>query len=801
MSDSREMFAVWTLVRAEWRGRWRALIGMALLVALAAAMVTATTAGARRGAGAVNRLLEVTEPATLAMLLNQGEFDWDVVRSMPQVESVSAFAVSGFAVEGIGNTSDVDPTEIGGFPFVDSEIWDTIERPVVLEGRIPDPSRSDEVAVTANFVDYFDVGVGDRLTLRLYDVGQLDTLDDGGAPTGPGVDATIVGVIRSGWFGDVPGNPVGAVLPSPGLYAEFPDNVVGTAGVINVNALVRLRDRGTDIGLFLRDFTQLTGIENVETFDLVAAANHLEDVASFESRALLLLSLTVFLASLVLIGVAVSRFVGASSTDLETLRTIGLTPSQTRWAAAGPPTSAGAIGALVGTGIAALMSRRFPIGTASDLEPSPGFSFDPLALLPPLLVIPGLIAVAAVLSLRADNRSRSATPRGTGIESITANWPLAIGLGTRFALSAQRTRTSGSARPALIGALLGVTGVVAALTFAHGIADATGDYQRFGQTYDLYAFFGADGQDYVDPDTTLSRIADDPDVEAVLDVLTESARSDSGSVTLFTHGTTPSPGAPAVDVVVTEGRLPSSDSEIALAPSSAEGVGIGDSITLTGTDGSATLTVTGFAFVPSGPHNSYAEGGWVTPAAFTGLFDSFRFHFGLVATPTGADTQAVITRLAADDIELANGPISPPTERSELAQLRTVPMLLATFLALLGIGSVAHTLASTARRRRHDVAMLRALGMRPRATGAIVFFQAAVIALVGLTIGVPVGLIVGRLVWRSVALDTPIEFIVPDNWAMIVLVAVVVLAVAALLAVWPARRWASLQLGDELRTE
>ncbi len=797
------MSAVGMSFRVEWRGRWRALVGLVLLIAFATASVQATAAGARRGASAVDRLLEVTEPATLAMLPNQGEFDWDVVRSMPQVASVSAFAVSGFAVEGIGTERDVDPTQIGGFPFVDSEVWDTIERPVVLEGRIPDPARSDEVAVTPNFVDYFDMGVGDRVTLRLYDSRQLDSRDDTGAPAGPSIQATIVGVIRSGWFSDTPGSPVGAMFPSPGLYAEFPDNVVGTAGAINVNALVRLHDRSADLDRFVRDFTELTGVENVETFDLVEVAGHVDEVASFESKALLLLSLTALLASIVLLGVAVSRFVGASSTDFEALRAIGLTPAQTRWAAAGPPTSAGAIGALLGTVVAVLASPRFPVGTASDLEPSPGVSTDPLALLPPFLVIPGLIAVAAVFALRAGDRSRSDTPQSTGIESITSTWPLPIGLGTRFALSSRTTRTSGSARPALIGAVLGVTGVVAALTFAHGVADATDDYRRFGQTYDLYAFFGADGQDYVDPDATLSTIADDPDVEAVLDVLTESARSDAGSMTLFTLGTTPAPSAPAVDVVVTEGRLPSNDSEIALAPLSAgsESVGIGDSVTLTGTDGSATLTVTGLAFVPAGPHNTYAEGGWVTPAVFAGLFDSFRFHFGLVSTAPGADPQAVVTRLAADDIGLADGPISPPAERNELAQLRTVPMLLATFLALLGIGSVAHTLASTSRRRRHDVAMLRALGMRPRATGAIVLFQAAVIALVGLTIGIPLGLIVGRLVWRSVALDTPIEFIVPENWPMIVLVSVVVLTVAAFLAAWPAKRWASLQLGEELRAE
>ena len=124
----------------------------------------------------MDRLLEVTEPATLMVLLNRGAFDWDVVRAMPQVESLSAFAVSGFAVEGIGDHPDIDPTSLGTFPFVDREVLETIERPVLLAGRHPDPSRADEVAVTANFADRFDKDVGDPITLRLYSAEQLDNL-------------------------------------------------------------------------------------------------------------------------------------------------------------------------------------------------------------------------------------------------------------------------------------------------------------------------------------------------------------------------------------------------------------------------------------------------------------------------------------------------------------------------------------------------------------------------------------------------------------------------------------------------
>ena len=82
------------------------------------------------------------------------------------------------------------------------------------------------------------------------------------------------------------------------------------------------------------------------------------------------------------------------------------------------------------------------------------------------------------------------------------------------------------------------------------------------------------------------------------------------------------------------------------------------------------------------------------------------------------------------------------------------PSLLAGFLALLAVGAVGHALTSAVRRRRHDLAVLRAVGLTHGQSRTTVLVQALVLAGVGLTVGVPVGFVLGRFLWRSVADST-----------------------------------------------
>ena len=794
--------ALW--FRAEWRNRWRALVGLFLLIAFATAVVSTAFAGARRGASSVDRLLDNTEPATIGVLLNRGVFDWDVVRDMPHVEAVSAFVVGDFAVEGLdeGDLDGQDPTMFSSFPFVDDEVMRTLEVPYVLDGRLADPSRADEVMISTDFEHHFGKHVGDHLTIRLHSAEQIDTFDDDSPPAGPSVDVTIVGVIRSPWFSDSAGWRYGAVIPSPGLYREFPENVVGTTGVADVNALVRLDERSPEaINAFAAEFTQQTGIENLDTMDLVEMADHVRHVVRFEARALALLALAAAGASVLLIGLALSRFCAVSFQNLEVLRAFGLTPSQTRRAAVAAPASVALGAAVAGAALAIIASGRFPIGSAELIEPTPGIDVDVWVLVAVAMFAVALVVALSVWAVRPSRRLRRETPSAGGaiVGPLTAAWPLRVGMGTRLALEGGSNRGASSGRPALFAGVLGVTGVVAALIFSAGISDATNGFDRFGQTFELAAFFGFGGNEFADSNAVLAAATADPGVDGVNDAYNDFATGPGGTVALFSYD----PVGEPIEVVTTAGRLPVTDSEVALAPKTADaaGVGVGDTITFDGTAGTRELTVTGLAFVPAGPHNGYADGGWVLPGAFDAIFDGFRFHFGLVSTAPGVDPGEVAERLAATGVTFSEGPVAPPNERYELMELRTVPLLLAAFLAILGVGAIAHTLTSTARRRRHDFAMLRALGMRPRDTTVVVFVQAVAIALVSLVIGVPAGILVGRALWRSIALDTPVEFVVPTAWLVILAISLAVLMIALALAAWPSRRLAHLRLGTVLRYE
>jgi hypothetical protein len=420
---------------------------------------------------------------------------------------------------------------------------------------------------------------------------------------------------------------------------------------------------------------------------------------------------------------------------------------------------------------------------------------------------------AATAALALDPRRRRAVPRRSAVAAAAAaaGFGVPVVVGARFALEPGRGRSAVPIRPALLGAVAGVLGVLAAFTFAAGVSDAAANPARFGQTWQLDTFLGLSGHDFTPAaGQVLRAAAADPDVTGVDDALVGGAQSGQVSVESFTSTAV---GGKRVPVVLTGGRMPAAADEIVLAPTTASELhaATGSVVRLAGAAGPRTLTVTGIGFVPQGPHNNYDEGAWLTLAGYDRLFRgahyAFKFHLAVVSVRPGADVQTVAIRLNKTAAAIKGGqafPFSPPPPLSQVQAIRDVaalPLALSAFLAVLAVGAVGHALSIAVRRRRHELAVLRALGLTRWQSRLVIGTQATLLALIGLAFGIPLGIALGRVLWHAAADITPLAYSPPWAALALLLIAPLALLAANLLAAWPARRAARLRTAHILRTE
>jgi hypothetical protein len=386
--------------------------------------------------------------------------------------------------------------------------------------------------------------------------------------------------------------------------------------------------------------------------------------------------------------------------------------------------------------------------------------------------------------------------------------PVPIVIGARFALEAGRGRSAVPVRPALIGAVAGVLGILSAFTFAGAVSGAANNPERFGQSFQLVAYVGLNSQDFGPTAPLYAVLSKSRDVKTLNDVKIGVATAGGGDTSVAIYGNTPvGSGMP---VVITTGRQAQTANEVVLAPRSAAALkaGLGDTVTLNGDRGQVDVVVKGIGFVPQGPHNTYADGGWVTAAGYERLFTGFQYHETLVELPDGVDPSTAAATLVDNVLKafpeaqgFAFDSAQPPAQVAQLRQVQVLPLLLGSFLALLALGAVGHALATSVRRRSQDLAVLRALGMTPLQSIGVIATQATVLAGGGLVFGVPLGVALGRSVWRVIANSTPLQYTPPPTTWPLALIGPATLLAGILLAAWPGKRAASLRIAGLLRAE
>ena len=142
-----------------------------------------------------------------------------------------------------------------------------------------------------------------------------------------------------------------------------------------------------------------------------------------------------------------------------------------------------------------------------------------------------------------------------------------------------------------------------------------------------------------------------------------------------------------------------------------------------------------------------------------------------------------------------------PNGVTNYARIDSTPEVLAVLLAALGVAVFGQLAVMSGRRRRHDFAILKALGLLRRQIREITAWQATILAGLALVIGVPLGLAVGRWSWQLFGdgLGIPADARVPVPLVLVIVPAVLIIANAV--ALWPGRSAARTRPAGALRTE
>jgi hypothetical protein len=796
------MPAVWMRVRADARARWRAWLALAVLVGIASGASIAAAAGARRTESAYPRFLDSHESYDVTFGGTGESKDINVIAekimALPQVAkatrmrfaSAAATLPSGREVGFPDFVALVDPLGRDGV---------SISRWKILEGRAPNPNRPDEAVIPFNSIDKLGLHVGDVVRIQ---VG--DPFAD--PATAPKVPVRIVGVIvqpgsmpviGSVTFAGVSLSPAFAKAHADALPPRFEDG-----------PSVVLKHR-SDIGAFLAEVAKIDPIIDIPS-KLPEHISGVRRTLRFEVLALWALAALVALAGMAIVGQAIARQVYLGAEDHPTLRSLGMDRRQLTEVSIAAALAIAVIGILIAAGVAYLGSWLTPIGLARVAEPDPGFAFDPLMyLIGACLTLAGVLLATAIPAWRASGHAWAArSASSTGWSGARAGvLPVAASTGIRMAFSAGRRGDAVPVRSAVLGSMIGIGALVAALIFAASLQHLIHTPRLSGYTWDTTITAEESGGELY------KLLSEDRDVQAWtlggiwnVDVAGTSLQS-----LLYEAGKPIRPG-------VVAGRAPATVDEVALGASTMRAAharigGFTDIVFPADQDvpGSKPKTVrmrvVGTVVIPPFFFQSGEPGTGVamTLEALMKNDPSVKAESeqipALVRLRPGVNLENWLAGYKEKIRDLFTiNKREPGAELLSLGRVSGLPMALAGILGVLAAGALAHALLTSIRRRRRELAILKTLGFVGGQVRGAVRWQSLTMTIVAIVVGLPVGIVAGRLLWLLFAGDIGVipEALIP---AVAFIVAPAALLLAVLLASLPARSAARTQPALVLRTE
>lgn len=796
------MTIVWLRATAELRRRWPATLLLVLLIALAGGTVMAATAGARRTASAFPRMLEEANAGDVLVNPNDGDTDFDTIEALPDV--VDAARGYGYFVTGIGPEGEPDFS----VPFIavasDGRLGYEIERPVNLQGRLPDPERADEVVLSRPLAEDLGSGVGSELGVYVFPNEQSEQ------PESMTIRVVGVGLFPQDALQDTQNEEVFPVLLlSPAFHAAHPDGINFTGSFVTLGPGGRL-DR------FLADAQRVAGEQLFLQTSQETTAKAERALRPYAAALAAFAGVSAFVAMLVL-GQAIARQLLTDAGDAPTLSAIGVTRAQLAASIVLRGAAMGVAGAVLAVALAIAVSPLLPIGPARAIDPDPGLAVDGAviasgAVAVALLATSWGVAVAWRVARAPLRTPASALGQRSRFAALLSGMgmPPTSSVGVRMALEPGRGVSSVPVRTTIVGAVLGLAALVAALTFGAGLDRLLGTPRLYGWDWDVLV---SETDPEVVDRSAVSRLEELPSVEAVTAGSYGQLIVDGVSVATVGLG---QDGKVAVHPPLLEGRPAASPDEIVLGSTTLRRIGrdVGDTVEVAVGSDARQVHVVGRAVFPrlnaypGAEKTGMGDGASMTVEALSDLIPDHELGFYLVDFAEGVEQEAALAEVRRSFVagvpEEGDPVVVRPQRPDDLVGYERVngtPVALAALLAVLAGATTAHGLVVTTRRRRRDLALLKTLGFTPRQVSVTVAWQATVVAAVALAVGLPLGVASGRLAWSAMAerLGTAAEPVTPVR---AVLLAIPIALVLANAVAWlPGRAAARTHPAVALRSE
>ncbi len=819
------MAAIGLLARADLRQRWRSWLLLTLIAGVAGGVVIASVAGARRTATALDRFLDYTRPQTL-QLYGDPEVVARAVR-VPQVADWDHGAYLLMAPPTPEGRPDVDASGVVN-PFLPGTRLRPergMERALLVAGERADFADPNSITIDERTAERYDLRPGDWFTMFAYDKADFERMAEGNdafAPHGPRLELKVAGIVRTPFDftpvapdDDVVYKGTADIYFTPAFWRVHGDDVAGFGpeGV----AAVRLRAGTADLPAFRSAVRALPGGETVDIevgSDSSSVSDTAEESIEVQAAALYAFAGLVAVVGLAVVAQSIARQLMMSSIDQATVRALGVTRRQSTVArvAGVVPMVTGAV--VVAVGLALALSPLAPIGLGRRAEIAPGFRADWLVLgvgaLSLVVALLGAAGLVAVVTVRRSTEVSLADPGvvGRGRPSTIVGRLAQLGMrptaiaGARMALEPGRGAGAVPLRTAVAGTTIAAAAVAAALSFGGAVDRLLGEPRFQGWNWDVVVGdnldeadtgFGEEGERLLDGNPNVEGYAG---VAAPVEPLTIKGRS------LLAAGLVDGRGDVGPEPIT--GRLPSAPDEIAIGTRTADdlGVEIGDVVTARGGSRQLALRIVGTAVIsPDLNLGQLSKGALLTAAGLRRFFgDSVVLHQFLVRYAPGVDPGDAYAGLQEDWGRTVLRFYGTP-EGENLRRVRGLPAALAGVVALVGVATLAHALLASVRRRRGDLAVLKAIGFSRRDVFATVAWQASLLGGAASLVGVPAGVVLGRWAWRLVAdsLGTPIP--APTPWLALLVLPLAAVALANLIAAGPGRQAARTPPAVVLRAE